>query len=49
MEGERRPLRVPLQNLSLAMDDEGLTLNFSLPRGVYATTVLREIMKTNDA
>ncbi|MRR56160.1 MAG: tRNA pseudouridine(13) synthase TruD [Deltaproteobacteria bacterium] len=49
MEGERRPLRVPLQNLSLAMDDEGLTLNFSLPRGVYATTVLREIMKTNGA
>ena len=48
MEGERRPLRVPLQNLSLAMDDEGLTLNFSLPRGVYATTVLREIMKSND-
>ena len=49
MEGERRPLRVPLQNLSLAMNDEALTLNFSLPRGVYATTVLREIMKSKDA
>lgn len=49
MEGERRPLRVPLQNLSLVMDNEGLTLEFSLPRGVYATTVLREIMKSNDA
>ncbi|RQW84826.1 MAG: tRNA pseudouridine(13) synthase TruD, partial [Geobacter sp.] len=48
MEGERRPLRVPIQNLSTAMDDDGLSLNFSLPRGVYATTVLREILKTHD-
>jgi tRNA pseudouridine13 synthase len=49
MEGERRPLRVPIQNLSTAMNDDGLNLNFSLPRGVYATTVLREIMKSNDS
>jgi len=49
MEGERRPLRVPIQNLSTAKDDDGLILNFSLPRGVYATTVLREIMKTHDS
>jgi tRNA pseudouridine13 synthase len=49
MDGERRPLRVPLQNLSTMADEEGLTLNFSLPRGVYATTVLREIMKSEDS
>ncbi|TFG91418.1 MAG: tRNA pseudouridine(13) synthase TruD [Syntrophobacterales bacterium] len=49
MEGERRPLRVPIQNLSTTMDADGLTLNFSLPRGVYATTVLREIMKSKDS
>jgi len=49
MEGERRPLRVPIQSLSTAMDDDGLILSFSLPRGVYATTVLREIMKTHDS
>jgi len=45
MEGERRPLRVPLLNLSSSIDDEGLVLTFSLPRGAYATSVLREIMK----
>lgn len=45
MEGERRPLRTPLRDLSMSMDDEGLTLTFSLQRGAYATSVLREIMK----
>ncbi|MGA7827630.1 MAG: tRNA pseudouridine(13) synthase TruD [Geobacteraceae bacterium] len=49
LEGERRPLRIPIQNLSTALDDDGLTLNFSLPRGVYATSVLREIMKSNQS
>jgi tRNA pseudouridine13 synthase len=48
MEGERRPLRIPIQNLSSALDADGLVLNFSLPRGVYATSVLREIMKTEE-
>jgi tRNA pseudouridine13 synthase len=47
MEGERRPLRVPLRDLSSSMDSEGFTLTFSLPRGSYATSVLREIMKNN--
>ena len=45
LEGERRPLRVPLREPSLSGDDEGLILEFSLPKGSYATTVLREIMK----
>ncbi len=48
MEGERRPLRIPIQNLSTAMDADGLILDFSLPRGVYATSVLREVMKTEE-
>ncbi len=46
MEGERRPLRVPMQNLATELDAEGLTLSFSLPRGVYATSVLREVIKS---
>lgn len=46
MEGERRPLRVPLGEFSVNADAEGLLLAFSLPKGSYATTVLREVMKS---
>jgi len=46
MEGERRPLRVPLTDVSHRAEAESLVLEFSLPKGSYATTVLREITKT---
>lgn len=46
MAGERRPLRVQLQHPLLRLEKENLTLTFSLPKGSYATSVLREIMKT---
>lgn len=45
MEGERRPLRVPLEDPQASLDDGGLILEFSLPKGSYATAVLREIVK----
>jgi tRNA pseudouridine13 synthase len=45
MEGERRPLRVPMNNITVESCEEGLIFSFSLPRGSYATSVLREIMK----
>ncbi|MBP1728934.1 MAG: truD [Deltaproteobacteria bacterium] len=45
LDGERRPLRVPLQDVTVAMDDGSLLLEFILPKGSYATSVLREIMK----
>jgi tRNA pseudouridine13 synthase len=45
MEGERRPLRVPLGATSCRVDGEGLVLDFVLPAGSFATTVLAEIMK----
>jgi tRNA pseudouridine13 synthase len=45
MEGERRRLRVPLGEPSLFLKERGLHLEFSLPRGSYATSVLREITK----
>jgi tRNA pseudouridine13 synthase len=53
MEGARRPLRVPLQEASVgqAEDDRGphLEVRFFLPAGAYATNILREICKTQDA
>jgi tRNA pseudouridine13 synthase len=46
MEGERRPLRVPLENPAYRVEDNLLLLEFSLPKGSYATSVVREITKT---
>ncbi|MDD5285556.1 MAG: tRNA pseudouridine(13) synthase TruD [Desulfuromonadaceae bacterium] len=46
MEGERRPLRVPLDNPSFLLEGDCIRLEFALPKGSYATSVLREIMKT---
>ena len=46
MEGERRPLRVPLGEPSFQVDGDLLRLEFSLPKGSYATSLLREITKT---
>jgi tRNA pseudouridine13 synthase len=46
MEGERRPLRVPIRKPVCLMDGGDLLINFSLPKGSFATTVLAEVMKT---
>lgn len=47
MPGERRPLRVPLKELEISNHgDDFLTLSFVLPKGSYATSVLRELTKT---
>lgn len=46
MEGERRPLRVPIQNPQCHQQQDGIVLSFSLPKGSFATTVLAEVMKT---
>ena len=46
MAGERRPLRVPLSEVEIiAAAANTLTLRFSLPKGSYATSVLRELIK----
>jgi len=46
MPGERRPLRVPLQQASAEqVADNQVKLSFSLPKGCYATSVLLEIIK----
>lgn len=43
--GARRPLRVPLEGVEMASDEEGLVLRFALPPGSYATVLLGEVMK----
>jgi tRNA pseudouridine13 synthase len=45
MEGERRPLRVPLGDPSFSLEGDSLLVEFSLPKGSYATSVIREITK----
>jgi tRNA pseudouridine13 synthase len=46
MPGERRPLRVPLQQAAVKKGSKAsITLTFSLPKGSYATSVLQEIIK----
>jgi tRNA pseudouridine13 synthase len=45
--GERRALRAPITDLTWAQDAAGLIVSFSLPPGAYATSLLRELMKTD--
>ncbi|MFN7588602.1 MAG: tRNA pseudouridine(13) synthase TruD [Planctomycetota bacterium] len=43
--GERRPLRVPVTEVAAeALADGALRLSFTLPKGAYATSVLRELL-----
>ena len=44
-QGTRRPYRIRLQSASLAEEGADLLLTFDLPRGAYASEVLREIIK----
>ncbi|OEU53235.1 MAG: tRNA pseudouridine(13) synthase TruD [Desulfuromonadales bacterium C00003096] len=46
LEGARRPLRVPLGEVTATAENDHLLLAFSLPKGSYATSVLREVIKT---
>jgi len=46
LDGERRPLRVPVGDPRVRPDGEGAILvSFELPRGSFAASVLREVMK----
>jgi tRNA pseudouridine13 synthase len=42
--GERKPLRMPVSDASARMVHAGLELSFTLPKGGYATSVLRELL-----
>ncbi len=48
-EGTRRAYRVPLANVDVVSEGDALRLSFDLPRGSYATTVLREVTKESVA
>ena len=45
--GARRPIRFPLEEATVEAVDGGLRLAFFLPKGAYATALLREVMKKN--
>lgn len=45
VEGERRPLRVPLGDPEFKLDGDNLILEFTLPKGCFATSVVREFTK----
>ncbi|MDF1581268.1 MAG: tRNA pseudouridine(13) synthase TruD [Desulfuromonadales bacterium] len=47
MAGERRPLRVPVDAIGYTLEAEGLRVRFMLPKGSFATSLLRELMKTS--
>ena len=51
MDQERRPLRLRPEGLEGGLEDGGrsLRLRFTLPAGAYATTVLRELVATDEA
>jgi tRNA pseudouridine13 synthase len=46
--GTRRMGRLIFTDLTIASNAQGLQVSFSLPKGAFATTVLREIMKVDD-
>ena len=45
--GSSREILCPIGDLDVIMDNDGYTASFSLPKGNYATCVMREFMKSN--
>jgi tRNA pseudouridine13 synthase len=44
--GNRRPIRAPLRDVALVeVDETTYRLEFALPRGTYATSIMRELIK----
>jgi tRNA pseudouridine13 synthase len=51
MDGTRRLGRLLLQDCTVEANEElqGVTISFFLPKGAFATTILREVMKVDEA
>ncbi len=47
--GARRVARLRLPDVDLAAEADALRLRFTLPKGAYATVLLREIIKSDDS
>lgn len=45
--GSRREILCPIKDLSYKTDDSGYAISFSLPKGNYATCLMREFMKSD--
>ncbi len=45
LDGERRPLRIPITDVAWSIDADNVHLSFTLPKGSYATSVIREVTK----
>lgn len=45
--GIRRAMRFKIWDVFAEANDEGVMVNFSIPKGCYATAVLREVMKVD--
>lgn len=45
--GDRRLSRIPLKEASVTAKEDGYELAFTLPKGSFATNVLREVMQIN--
>ncbi len=45
--GSRRPAQLVLQDFTISSVTDGLLFRFTLPSGAYATTVLREFLRTD--
>ena len=43
-EGERRALRMQVRDVEVSVEPDAVRLRFALPRGGYATSVLRELL-----
>jgi tRNA pseudouridine13 synthase len=44
LEHERRSLRLPVREASWEIDEQGLLVRFTLPRGTFATAVMHELL-----
>lgn len=47
--GSRRPARLFAKDLRYGLAPDGMIFTFDLPKGAYATTILREFLKTDPA